>query len=299
MTAIMTYQDAEQITTTLSGYSAEATEVLQYLQKYDYRDEAAKWETTRQPTLLEAEHPTLYDLYIRLVRFIRPIPHRTDNLDRGTLLFKDNFETFCNYLNVSLDTLLAARFNRIPIEPMLNVAAAFGELNLKGESALLRRVYDFAYGIRRWYQASKKNPGTPVILKLEINYDEASPADLAADEGYAIFAGLFKKTCNYSTRQKRTLYNSLKELYSTEDPKTADRIVMAVILLFRKPKTHYRQPFGTKNITTCKEKAMDAFGRDCKVIRSYTEKSLTDPPKLADTHVKRAESIIAKALEYV
>ena len=137
------------------------------------------------------------------------------------------------------------------------------------------------------------------MLKLEINYDEASPADLAADEGYRTFASLFKPSCNYSTKQKRALYNALKALYSTEDPKTADRIVMAVILIFRKPKTSHRQPFGTKNITKCKETAMAAFDRDCKVIRSYTENSLTDAPKLADTHVKRAESIIAAALDSI
>lgn len=292
----MDQKGAELIISSLRDYSAEASKALEYLQKYDYRGEAAKWETMKQPPLLEVEHPTIYDLYIRLVRFIRPVPHLKDKLPREALLYKDNFDTFSNYINVSQETLLAARFNRIPIEPMLGVADAFQNLSLTSEAGLLRRVYEFAYSVRKWYQASKRNPCTPIVLKLEINYDEASPADLAADAGYATFASLFKKSCNYSTKQKRALYDGLKELYTSGDPKDADRTVMAVILLFRKPKTHYRQPFGTKNITTCKEKAMDAFGRDCQVIKSYSENSLTCAPKLADVHVKRAESIIAAAL---
>ncbi len=292
----MDQKGAELIISSLRDYSAEAAKALEYLQKYDYRGEAAKWETMKQPPLLEVEHPTIYDLYIRLVRFIRPVPHLKEKLPREALLYKDNFDTFSNYINVSQETLLAARFNRIPIEPMLGVADAFQNLSLTSEAGLLRRVYEFAYSVRKWYQTSKRNPGTPIVLKLEINYDEASPADLAADAGYATFASLFKKSCNYSTKQKRTLYNSLKDLYTSEDPKVADKTVMDVILLFRKPKTHYRQPFGTKNITTCKEKAMDAFGRDCQVIKSYSENSLTCAPKLADVHVKRAESLIAAAL---
>lgn len=295
----MDQKGAELIIDCLRDYSSEAAKALEYMQSFDYRDEAAKWETLRQPTVIEAEHPTLYDLYLRLVRHVSIVPHRTDNFRREALLCKDNFDTFRNYLQASQDTLLAARFNRIPIEPMLNVSDAFKALNLTAEAGLLHRIYDFAYSIRKWYQASKKNPGTPIEVKLEINYDEASPAELAADEGFATFSRLFKPSCNYSSKQKRALYNSLKALYGTEDPKTADKIVMAVILIFRKPKTRYRQPFGTKNITSCKETAMAAFGRDCKVIRSYTEKSLTDPPKLADTHVKRAESIISAALDSI
>ena len=47
------------------------------------------------------------------------------------------------------------------------------------------------------------------------------------------------------------------------------------------------------------ELAMAAFERDGKVIRSYTENSLTDQPKLSDAHVKRAESIISKSLESI
>lgn len=293
----MDQKGAELIISSLRDYSAEASKALEYLQKYDYRGEAAKWETMKQPALLEVEHPTIYDLYIRLVRFIRPVPHLKEKLPREALLYKDNFDTFSNYINVSQETLLAARFNRIPIEPMLGVAEAFQNLSLTSEAGLLRRVYEFAYSVRKWYQTSKRNPGTPIVLKLEINYDEASPADLATDEGYRTFASLFKPSCNYSTKQKRALYNELKALYTTEDPKVADRIVMAVILIFRKPKTRHHQPFGTKNITGCKEKAMAAFGRDCKVIQSYSENSLTDNPKLADAHVKRAESIIDKALE--
>lgn len=207
----MDHKGAELIITTLGDYSAEAVSVLEYLQKYDYRNEAAEWETLRQPALLEAEHPTLYGLYIRLVRYMSAIPHRTDNLDRAALLQKDNFLTFCNYLQVSQETLLAARFDCIPIEPMLSVATAFKGLGLNAESGLLQRVYDFAYSVRKWYQASKRNPGTPIELKLEINYEEASPEDLAADEGYTTFASLFKPSCNYSTKQKRALYNALKD----------------------------------------------------------------------------------------
>lgn len=295
----MNDRDAELIISSLRGYSTEASKVLEYIHKYDYRSEAAAWDTNRNPSLLEVEHPTLYDLFIRLAHYINQIPHRNDNIARNSLLCKNNFESFCRYINASQNTLIAAGFNRIKIEPMKKVAEAFKSLNLVNESAILLNVYNFTFKVRKWYQASKRNLGTPIVLKLEINYDEASTTDLAEDRGFSSFESLFKPSCNYSSKQKRALYDNLKELYNTEDPKTADKIVMAVILKFRKPHTHYHQPFGTKAITECKVQAMAAFERDGKVIRSYTENSLTDPPKLADAHVKRAESIISKSLESI
>ena len=295
----MNNRDAELILSSLRGYSSEASTVLEYIHKYDYRSEAAAWDTNRHPSLLEVEHPTLYDLFIRLAHYINQVPHLNHNIARNALLCKSNFESFCRYINASQDTLLAAGFNHIKIEPMKKVAEAFKNLNLIKESALMLNVYNFTFTVRKWYQTSKRNPGTPIVLKLEINYDEASPTDLAKDRGYSSFESLFKPSCNYSSKQKRALYDNLKELYNTEDPKTVDKIVMAVILKFRKAHTHYHQPFGTNNITECKKQAMAAFERDGKVIRSYTENSLTDPPKLADSHVKRAESIISKSLESI
>ena len=55
------------------------------------------YKKVKDPTLVEAEHPKLHDLYIRLARYLGPIPYRTDNLD-----------SFKNYLEVSQETLLAA-----------------------------------------------------------------------------------------------------------------------------------------------------------------------------------------------
>lgn len=288
----------ETIITTLKGYSAAAFEALGYLETYDYSDEARKWDYSQQPTVIAVEHPTLYNLYISLAYYLGPITFKENNLQPDQHLSRLNMEAAINYFQVSQDTLLAAKFNRIPIEPMLNVVKAFEYLNLRKEANRLRNVYEFALGIRRWQNAVKNGNGATIEIILELNYDEAPQDLLAEDEGYNTFAGLFKKSCNYATSQKKALYKYLKELYTTIDVKKADKTVMAVILLFRQPRTKYRQPFGTKNITTCKERAMDAFGRDIKVIKSYSENSLSGGPKLGDEHVKRAEDIIAKALEF-
>lgn len=289
----------EQLISTLRNYSAEASYILKYLSKYDYREEARNWDSSNQPTLIEAEHPTLRDLYLRLAKYMGPVPHRPDNLDTEAQLNRNNISSFCNYLQVNRQTLIAARFNRIPIEPMLHISNAFKELNLQKESNRLLNIYNFAYGIRRWYHETKRGRNTTIEIKIEVNYDEAPIAAISADEGYTTFASLFKPSCNYSAKQKRALYNELQKLYATIEPETADRTVMAVILLFRKLGSKFRQPFGTKNIITCKEKAMAAFGRDVKTIRSYSGNSLTKPPKLGTEHVKRAESIIAKALDSI
>ncbi len=293
----MDQKGIEKILTTLKAYSDAAEEVAYNLQKYDYRAEALEWERCDEPGVIESVHPTLHDLYSRLAKFIAPLTYRDDNLDREELLSRSNISAVINWLEVNHDTLTGARFNRINIEPMEDAANEFRNLNLLTEARHLHNIWQFAYTIRQWNQKSKYNPGTPIRLNVELNYDEATPADLAKDEKFRIFASLFKSSCNYTTEQKRRLYNALKKLYATIDPKAADRTVMAVILLFRKPKTSYRQPFGTQNITTCKEKAMQSFDRDCTVIRSYTEYSLTGQPKLADEHVKRAESIIKSALD--
>ena len=293
----MNHSDAESIIETFKEYSAEAKNVLGYLQRYDYRQEAADWDNQQDPTLVEAEHPKLHDIYIRLARYLGPIPYRTDNLDRAAMLRVENLDSFKNYLEVSQETLLAAKFNRIPIEPMQDVANAFEDLGLLTEAARLRGIHDYALGFRRWYRQSKHNPGTPITINIEVNYDQAPPEVLESDSNYRTFASLFSSTCNYSTKQKRALFNGLKELYATSDPAVADKVVMAVILLFRKPRTTYKRPFGDVGISDCKSKAMSAFGRDTTVIKSYTENSLTKPPKIAQVHITQATSIIAKALE--
>lgn len=293
----MQQHQAQHIIETLKDYSAIAAGVLDYLEKYDYRDDASNWHTDTNPPLIEAEHPTLRDLYYRLARLIGPLPFREDNIPTESHLSKANIEAFANYLNCTQDKQCAAKCTRIPIEPMKSVADAFRDLNLLTESRRLQNIYIFAYGIRNWHQKTKSNPGTPINIIQNLNYEQATPAELAADQGYKTFADLFKPSCNYTTPQKRAIYTALKSLYVTLSPKIADKTVMAVILLFRKAKSKYHQPFITVKIGVCKEKAMAAFGRDTKAIKSYTENSLTGNPQIGQDHVKRAESIISKALE--
>lgn len=293
----MQQHQAQHIIETLKDYSAIAAGVLDYLEKYDYRDDASNWHTDTNPPLIEAEHPTLRDLYYRLARLIGPLPFREDNIPTESHLSKANIEAFANYLNCTQDKQCAAKCTRIPIEPMKSVADAFRDLNLLTESRRLQNIYIFAYGIRNWHQKTKSNPGTPINIIQNLNYEQATPAELAADQGYKTFADLFKPSCNYTTPQKRAIYTALKSLYVTLSPKVADKTVMAVILLFRKAKSKYHQPFITVKIGVCKEKAMAAFGRDTKAIKSYTENSLTGNPQIGQDHVKRAESILSKALE--
>lgn len=293
----MDQKGAELIIATLNDYSIAAEDALFYLQKYDYRDEATRWDEDDQPTIMEAEHPTLHDLNWRLSHFMVPITHLSNNLEQQEFLNRENLDGLINYLQASQDRCLAAKLNRVSIEPMLSVSNEFKNVGRLKEARRLRMVYDYAYSIRQWYKKTKYNPGTPIQLNIEINYDEVTPEEFATDEGYRIFEKLFLPSCNYSTKQKRTLYNMLKALYTDIDPKDADRTVMAVILIFRKPRTIYGRPWNKESITTCKNKAMAAFGRDTKVIASYSENSLDGQPKLGQDHVKRAESIIAKSLE--
>ena len=293
----MQKQQARHIIETLKDYSTIASDVLEYLEKYDYRNDASNWLTDNNPPLIEAEHPTLRDLYYRLARLIGPLPFREDNLPLENHLSKANIEAFTNYLNCTQDKQCAAKCTRIPIEPMKAVADAFHEFNLLTESRRLHNIYTFAYGIRDWHHKSRFNPGTPIGIIQNLNYDQATPAELAADQGYKTFAGLFKPSCNYTTSQKRALYNALKSLYDTLPPKDADKTVMAVILLFRKAKCKYHQPFITEKIGVCKEKAMAAFNRGTSNIKSYSDFSLENAPRLGADHVKRAENITSKALE--
>lgn len=192
--------------------------------------------------------------------------------------------------------MLAAKVKKINIEPMAAVAKSFGNLNRKSEERQLENIYNFAYGIRKWYRSCKNNFGTSIAIKLELNYDEATPEEIAKDSGYKTFTDLFSPSCNYATSQKRALYNSLKALYGTIDDKAADKTVMAVILLFRNSKK-YRKAFSTSTLAVCKESAMASFGRSIMNIKAYSDNSLATNPKLGEEHVKRAESLIVAALE--
>lgn len=288
---------AQIIIETLRKYSEETKQVAHDLEKYDYRDEAAHWYDEYDPSLIEAAHPTLRDLHNRLAKYITTNPYSNDNISRDEHLSKTNLESVINYLQVSRDTLLAVKVGSIAIEPMQAVADAFKTLNLLTEYRRFNNICEFAHGIRQWYRASKNNHGTTIVINTQFNYDEATPAELAADAGYKMFARLFKPSCNYTTAQKRNLYNSLKQLYTSDiDAKEADKTVMAVILLFRQDK-QYKAPFSANKIGKCKEIAMASLSRNCKTIKSYSESSLTDDPRLGQDHVKRAESLIKHALE--
>lgn len=291
----MDHQQAQNIIATLKSYSAAAEEALLALGKYDYREEANQWNDHSQPKLLEPEHPTLKGLYHRLVHHITTIPYYPHNIERDSQVSRTNIAAFVNYITVSNDTLTAAAFNRIQIEPMQDIAKSFKELNLQNEARILNNIYEFAYGIRKWYKASKNNPGTPINITLELNYDQVTPAEQAADAGFKTFTDLFKPTCNYTTADKRALYKAIKAIYDTNDEKVADKIVMAFILLFRN-KPIYKKPFSDTAIGTCKKKTFLSLGKTGASVKSYTDNSLTKPPKLTEETVKQAENIIRTAL---
>ena len=287
----------EEIIETLRQYSDEASTVLQYLENYDYRQEAEHWDRdSEHPKLIEPEHPTLIGLYRKLIRFTKTIYGRDDNIDPDRQLNRDNITEFATNLQASQNLMLAERLKSVRIEPIGKVAEAFGALNRKNEERQLGNIYQFAYGIRKWYRASKNNQGTVISINLELNYEEATPAEISQDTGYKTFADLFNPSCNYSTSQKRALYNSLKALYDTIEDNAADKTVMAVILLFRNSKK-YRKTFSTSRLSVCKENAMASLGRSILNIKSYSDNSLDTNPKLGKEHVKRAESLIAAALE--
>jgi len=298
----MDRKEAEVIVETLRAYSSETENVLNALETYDYREEANDWHTPQDPKLLEPEHPTLRGLYYKLARFIGPILVRNDNLCPEKLLNRENIQAFVNYLEVSRDIPLALTFNGIKIEPLREVAEKFDELNLKNETRQLLNIHNFAYGIRKWARESKNNSGATIQIILELNYNEVSLADLSKDTGYKLFADLFKKTCNYSSKEKRRLYEALQNLYSILDEKSADKVVMAVILIFRSnsqtPKYRkYKTPFEGHNLIHCKRNIMASLGRDIKGIKSYSDNSLFSNPKIAEEHVKQAENLIKIALD--
>ena len=275
----MDHQQAQNILATLKSYSATAEDALINLGKYDYREEANQWHNDAQPILLEPEHPTLRGLYYKLAHHIITIPCYPHNIERDSQISRANIESFVNYLTVSNDTLTAAAFNRIAIEPIQDIAKAFKELNLQNE----------------WYKAAKCNPGTPINITLELNYDQVTPQEQSADAGFKTFTDLFKPTCNYTTSDKRALYNALKAIYDTNDEKVADKIVMAIILILRNRPT-FKKPFSDTAIGTCKKKTFASIGKTGASVKSYTANSLTKAPKLTEETVKQAENIIRTAL---
>ena len=298
----MNRQEAEDIVETLRAYSSETEEVFNALETYDYRDEANDWHTPQDPKLLEPEHPTLRWLYYKLAHFMGPIPERNDNLCSEKLLNQENILAFLNYLEVFRDIPLALKFNRIKIEPLKEVAEKFDELNLKTETRRLLNIYKFALGIRKWARESKNNSGATIQIIIEFNYDEATPEDLSKDAGYKLFSDLFNKGCNYTSEEKRRLYNALKNLYSTIDEKIADKVSMAVILIFRSnSQTHkyrkYKAPFDGHTLIDCKRNMMASLGRDLKRIKSYSGNSLFSKPMIKEEQVIQAETLIAEALD--
>ena len=269
----MDHQQAQNIIATLKSYSAVAEEALLALGKYDYREEANQWNDHSQPKLLEPEHPTLRGLYHRLVHHITTIPYYPHNIERDSQVNRTNIAAFVNYITVSNDTQTAAAFNRIAIEPMQGITTAFKELNLQNEARILNNIYKFAHGIRKWHKATKNNPGTPITITLELNYDQVTPEEQSADAGFKLFTDLFKPTCNYTTSDKRALYKALKATYDTNDEKVADKIVMAVILLFR-TKATFKKPFSDCRIGECKKKTFASLGKTGASVKSYTENSV-------------------------
>lgn len=291
----------ETIIQILKEYSAAAESAYGYLQKYDYHKEARDWDKPEDPKLLEPTHPTLRYLYSSLARYIVTVNYAgLESLPVENRLSKNNIQSFTGYLEASEDRLLAERFCSFGIEAMKEVADQFDMLNLVAQARILRNVYSFCLGIRQWCTKSKYNPGTPIEIKLDLNYDEVTPQEQDADRPFSRFRSLFLNSCNYTDSQKRNMHKALSDLYNTLTPGNADKTVIGFLLLMRKKKS-FKNVFTREAFVDCKRILFDSLGRNWVEANanthSYSENSLESDPILGRAHVKRAENLIKTALE--
>lgn len=91
---------------------------------------------------------------------------RIRSLLQDEMLSKEHIECFCWNLQVSGERLVAARFNLIPIEPIIGAADALQECGHKEEADKIRYIHAFALAVRRWYRARFFNNGPAIEIRI-------------------------------------------------------------------------------------------------------------------------------------
>lgn len=258
---------------TLKNLSETASNVLPFLEKYDYRKEA-KAEDDRYIPMDILPKP-LQEIVESVLVYCTPLISRDDNLPQDELLNKRNMQIFIENLNVTGDSDLVHCCQFIELEPIMDVAHSLNELGLTKQGRLLANAYEFGAKLRSCSRTNAFRPydgsQPPIQVNFTVPAEELSDDEKLQARRYADFCAIFKPG-GLNSAQRKALFDAFGTTLAQDKKNKPHLVVVTAILLLMNQRVYGKPLTGTFN--SIRTTVFTTFGWPANTANSYPKDAL-------------------------
>ena len=282
---------------TLKNLSETASNVLPFLEKYNYRKEA-RTDMDKHLSMDVLPKP-LREIVDSVLVYCTPLIQHDDNLPSDALLCKKNMQIFIENLNVTGDSDLVHSCQFIELEPIIDVAHCLNELGLTTQGRLLANAYEFGIKLRSCSRTSAFRPydgsQPPIQVNFTVPAEELSDDEKLQARRYADFCAIFKPG-GLNSAQRKALFDAFRSTLA-QDKKNKPHLVVvtAILLLLNRPV--YGKPL-TGTFNSIRTTVFTTFGWPATTANSYPKDALKkDVTQSLYNYKEKAALLLSTALE--
>ena len=282
---------------TLKNLSETASDVLPFLEKYNYRQEA-RTDMDKHLSMDVLPKP-LREIVDSVLVYCTPLIQHDDNLPSDALLCKKNMQIFIENLNVTGDSDLVHSCQFIELEPIIDVAHCLNELGLTTQGRLLANAYEFGVKLRSCSRANAFRPydgsQPPIQVNFTVPAEELSDDEKLQARRYADFCAIFKPG-GLNSAQRKALFDAFGTTLA-QDKKNKPHLVIvtAILLLMNRPV--YGKPL-TGTFNSIRTTVFTTFGWPATTANSYPKDALKkDITQSLYNYKEKAALLLSAALE--
>ena len=282
---------------TLKNLSETASNVLPFLEKYNYRKEA-RTDMDKHLSMDVLPKP-LREIVDSVLVYCTPLIQHDDNLPSDALLCKKNMQIFIENLNVTGDSDLVHSCQFIELEPIIDVAHCLNELGLTTQGRLLANAYEFGVKLRSCSRTSAFRPydgsQPPIQVNFTVPAEELSDDEKLQARRYADFCAIFKPG-GLNSAQRKALFDAFRSTLA-QDKKNKPHLVVvtAILLLLNRPV--YGKPL-TGTFNSIRTTVFTTFGWPATTANSYPKDALKkDVTQSLYNYKEKAALLLSTALE--
>lgn len=282
---------------TLKNLSETASNVLPFLEKYNYRKEA-RTDMDKHLSMDVLPKP-LREIVDSVLVYCTPLIQHDDDLPSDALLCKKNMQIFIENLNVTGDSDLVHSCQFIELEPIIDVAHCLNELGLTTQGRLLANAYEFGVKLRSCSRTSAFRPydgsQPPIQVNFTVPAEELSDDEKLQARRYADFCAIFKPG-GLNSAQRKALFDAFRSTLA-QDKKNKPHLVVvtAILLLLNRPV--YGKPL-TGTFNSIRTTVFTTFGWPATTANSYPKDALKkDVTQSLYNYKEKAALLLSTALE--
>ena len=233
---------------TLKNLSETASNVLPFLEKYNYRKEA-RTDMDKHLSMDVLPKP-LREIVDSVLVYCTPLIQHDDNLPSDALLCKKNMQIFIENLNVTGDSDLVHSCQFIELEPIMDVAHCLNELGLTTQGRLLANAYEFGVKLRSCSRTSAFRPydgsQPPIQVNFTVPAEELTDDEKLQARRYSDFCAIFKPGV-LSSAQRKALFDAFGSTLAQDKKNKPHLVVVTAILLLMNQRVYGKPLTGTFN----------------------------------------------------